>query len=263
MPLVPIDEVHLNTLVAGSGPPLLFVHGFPLDHSMWREQIPFFARTHTVIAPDLRGFGRSDVTTGTVSMARFADDLAELLIEIGVTEPVAFCGLSMGGYIAFEFARRHGPKLSHLVLCDTRVAADALEARTKRFETADRVTREGPGFLADSMPERLYAKATFERQPELIAATQEVIRRSPRGGVAAASRGMGERADATPWLTSIQTPTLVVCGAHDAIAPPAEMREFAGKIPGAQFVQIADAGHMAPEEQPAAFNAALARYLQS
>lgn len=263
MPLVPLSEVHLHVVVEGSGPPLLFVHGFPLDHSMWSAQLAHFVATHTVIIPDLRGFGCSDVSTGTVSMARFADDLAELLGELNIHEPITLCGLSMGGYIAFEFLRRHRQRLGRLVLCDTRAAGDAPEARAKRFDTADRVTREGTDFLATAMLERLYAPQTLQQRPDLIAETRDVIRRAPRGGVAAASRGMAERIDATPLLPDIDFPALVVCGEHDVITPRAEMSDMAGKMPSAQFVVLAEAGHMAPQEQPAAFNHALAHFLQN
>ena len=100
---VKIGEVSLGVDVSGEGPPLLLVHGFPLDHSMWQEQIAEFATTHRVIAPDLRGFGLSDVTPGTVTMEQFADDLAAMLPELSITEPVIFCGLSMGGYVAWQF----------------------------------------------------------------------------------------------------------------------------------------------------------------
>ena len=261
MPLVPIADIHLNVEVSGNGPPLLFVHGFPLDGGMWRAQVEAFAATHTVIVPDLRGFGRSDVTTGTVTMARFADDLAEMLDELGVPEPVCLCGLSMGGYVAFEFERRHRTRLASLVLCDTRAIADAPEAKSNRFTTAERVMQDGPDFLAEAMIERLYTEATRKHHPELVAATQAVIRTAPRGGVAAASRGMAERRDASAWLTEIEVPALVVVGEHDVISPRAEMEEFSRKIPHVRFVCLSDAGHMSPEEQPAAFNAALREFL--
>jgi pimeloyl-ACP methyl ester carboxylesterase len=240
----------------------LLVHGFPLDHTMWNPQIEHFAATHTVIAPDLRGFGRSDVTTGVVMMEQFADDLSEMLDELAIAEPVVLCGLSMGGYIAFQFVRRHRGRLVKLILCDTRAAADAPEAAAKRHETADRVAVEGPEFLATSMIERLFAPWTRERNPQVIAATQAVIRRTSRIGIAGASRGMAERSDATPLLAGIDVPTLVVVGEHDAISPPAEMRDWAGCIPQAEFVVLADAGHMAPLEQPTAFHRALQTFLQ-
>lgn len=262
MPRISIGDVSLQVVIQGEGEPLLLVHGFPLDHSLWKHQIAHFSRSRRVIAPDLRGFGQSDVTPGTVRMEQFADDLACLLTVLGIERPVCLCGLSMGGYIAFAFAQRHRERLRSLVLCDTRAAADAPEARKNRWETAERVLREGPGFLAESMVERLLAPATRRHQPELVAEVQAVIRAAPREGVAAASRGMAERPSVDELLPRIDLPTLVVVGEQDAISPPEEMRELAGKIPAAQFVPLADAGHLAPLEQPAAMNAALDRFLQ-
>jgi 3-oxoadipate enol-lactonase len=262
MPRIPIGDVSLQVVIEGEGEPLLLVHGFPLDHSLWRHQIAHFSRSRQVIAPDLRGFGRSDVTAGTVRMEQFADDLARLLTALGVVRPVCLCGLSMGGYIAFAFVQRHRERLGSLVLCDTRAAADSPETRKHRWETAERVLREGPGFLAETMVDRLLAPTTRQQQPELAAEVQAVIRAAPPEGVAAASRGMAERPSVEELLPRIDLPTLVVVGEQDAISPPAEMRELARKIPAAQFVPLADAGHLAPLEQPAAMNAALDRFLQ-
>ena len=124
MPRIRINDIHLNVLDEGQGPPLLLVHGFPLDHTMWREQIQHFRGTHRVIAPDLRGFGQSDVTPGTITMQRHAEDLAHLLDALRVKNPVCLCGLSMGGYIAWQFVQMHHGRLGSLILCDTKAGAD-------------------------------------------------------------------------------------------------------------------------------------------
>src|SRR6187401_144521 len=121
---VSLGDLHLNVVEQGSGRPLLLVHGFPLDNSMWSEQIADLSKDFRVIAPDLRGFGQSEVSRGTVTMQQFADDLAKLLDAMGVKEPVAFCGLSMGGYIAWQFVARHRKKLGALIIADSRAVAD-------------------------------------------------------------------------------------------------------------------------------------------
>src|SRR5690349_15812928 len=115
MPRISIGEVALNVMQKGAGRPLLLVHGFPLDHSMWDQQIAALSSDFQVIAPDLRGFGGSDVTPGVVTMAQLADDLAKLLDALSISQPIALCGLSMGGYVAWEFWRRHPSRLSHLI----------------------------------------------------------------------------------------------------------------------------------------------------
>jgi pimeloyl-ACP methyl ester carboxylesterase len=104
-----------------------------------------------VIAPDLRGFGRTTATPGTATMEKMADDLAALLDELGVREPILFCGLSMGGYIGWQFVRKYESRVKVLIACDTRAIADTPEQAAGRRQLADRVMREGPGPVSDAM----------------------------------------------------------------------------------------------------------------
>jgi pimeloyl-ACP methyl ester carboxylesterase len=229
---------------------------------MWRGQLDGLSDICRVIAPDLRGFGQSGVTPGTATMQQMADDLAALLGALKITEPVVFCGLSMGGYVAWQFALRHRARLAKLVLCDTRAVADSDEAAAGRRKTADRVLIEGPKVVADSMLPKLFAPATAQQQPQVVEETREVILRTQPAGIAAALLGMAERPDVTSQLSAIDLPALVICGQHDSIAPPAEMRQIAEKLPHGRYVEIANSGHMAPLEQPAAVNAAIREFLQ-
>jgi pimeloyl-ACP methyl ester carboxylesterase len=256
-----IGDISLNVLEQGSGTPLLLVHGFPLDHTMWRRQIDDLSGVCRVIAPDLRGFGKSGITTGTAGMARMADDLADMLAGLKIDEPVVFCGLSMGGYVAWQFALRHRERLAKLILCDTRAVADSPEAAAGRLKTADRVMAEGPAVVAEAMLGKLFAPATVTDQPDLVEETRQVMLRTAPAGIAAALRGMAERPDVSGKLAEFDLPALVICGEHDAISPPAEMRGIAEQLPQARFCEIKDAGHMAPLEQPAAVNAAIREFL--
>jgi len=162
---VAINDASFHVVDEGSGPPLLLVHGFPLDHTMWRHQIAKFKGTYRVIAPDLRGFGQSSVSPGTVSMKQFADDLAAILPAIGENQPVIFCGLSMGGYIAWQFAEHHRSKLAALIVCDTKAAADTPEAKKARLESAEKLEREGTSFLANTMLPKLFGDAGQQSAP--------------------------------------------------------------------------------------------------
>ena len=256
-----VNSIELAVVDRGHGMPLLLVHGFPLSHEMWSEQIEVLSRECRVIAPDLRGFGRSGVTPGTATMEQFADDLAALLDVMGISEPVVFCGLSMGGYIAWQFWLRHGRRLRGLVLCDTRATADSPEAAANRLTTADRVLAEGPQIVVESMMPRLFAASTAESKPEVVQSLRRIMMATEREGIAAASRGMGRRPDMTPRLGEIRCPVLVLVGALDAISPPAEMRAIAEAIPGARLVEIPGAGHMSPMERPAEVNAAILDFL--
>jgi pimeloyl-ACP methyl ester carboxylesterase len=254
-------EVELQVIDRGSGMPVLLVHGFPLDHSMWDSQIARLSERWRVIAPDLRGFGGSQIMPGTASMEQMAKDMAALLEALAIDEPIVLCGLSMGGYVALEFWRQNGPRLRGLVLCDTRAAADTQEAAAGRLETVERVLRDGTQPLADAMLPKLFAAATLERDPQTTARQRQKMLDAHPEGVAAALRGMATRRDFRDDLANIVLPTLVIVGEQDAISPVDEMRAIAGAIPSAEFVILPGAGHMTPLEDPAGFNEAIEQFL--
>jgi pimeloyl-ACP methyl ester carboxylesterase len=255
-----LPNLRLNVLDRGRGTTILFVHGFPLSHAMWQGQQVLGDRCR-VIMPDLRGFGQSQVIPGTSTMAEMADDLARMLDELRVDRPVALCGLSMGGYIAFQFAKRHPARLDRLVLCDTKAAADTPEAAATRLKMAEHVLNHGTSAVAEAMPAKLFAASTFAEQPRVVAAVKKMIEETDPAGLAAAQRGMAEREDVRSWLPQINVPTLVVVGREDMISPVDEMRAIAEAIPGAKFEVIERAGHMAPMERPEEFNRLLREFV--
>ena len=256
-----IRDIHLAFVDQGHGPAVLLIHGFPLDHTMWRGQIEALSDRYRVIAPDLRGFGESGVTAGTVTMRDMADDLVSLLDALQIGEPVTVGGLSMGGYVAFQFVHDHPERVRALMLCDTRAGADTAAGIAARRDTAERLLREGPAFLAESMPSKVLSAATLGAMPELVAAIRRTFLVQSSAGLAAASRGMGERSDASGWLAEIRCPTLVVVGRDDTVSPPAEMASMAGAIRGARLVEIPAAGHLSPLEQPAAVTHTMREFL--
>lgn len=258
---IDLADCRLNVLDEGSGPVLLFAHGFPLDHTMWREQVAAFAASHRVIAPDLRGFGQSTGAGETVSMSQLADDLAALLDKLNIHEPIALCGLSMGGYVAWEFWRRHGARLAKLIMCDTRAVADMPEQARGRQVLAAKVLSQGASAAADAMLPKLLAPSTATTRPELVDSLRQTILATAPATLAAALRGLAARDDFSGLLAQVAVPALVLCGTHDAISPPAEMRGIAAAVPSARFVEIADAGHMSVLENPAAVNAAIREFL--
>jgi len=260
MPSIQLGDDRFNVLDRGDGPALLLVHGFPLNHTMWNAQIAAFAATHRVIAPDLRGFGKSVVTTGACTMRRHADDLAAILDELDV-ENVAFCGLSMGGYIAWQFVRNHSDRLTGLVLCDTRAGADTEVGRAGRRKLAERALTEGPNCVAEAFLKKLVGPQTATNEPSVIEAIRRMILDTSPEGIAAALLGMAERPDMTGSLGEIAVPSLVIVGQHDEISPAEEMRDIAKAIPACRFVEIPDSGHMAPMENAPAVNAALRGFL--
>jgi 3-oxoadipate enol-lactonase len=260
-----ISTTELAYVDQGHGLPILLIHGFPLDHSMWDAQIQALAASFRVIAPDLRGFGQSplgatDASLG-ISMGQYAGELAELLEAIGVREPIVLAGFSMGGYIAWQFVRNHGHRVRALIQCDTRAAADGDEARAARQKMADNVFEWGSGRVAEMMGPKLFAARTFAERSEVVESVRRVVERTSPAAIAAAQRGMAGRSDVTASLPSIRCPTLIVVGSDDAISTRDEMKSIAAAIPNAQFVEITNAGHMTTMENPAAVNDALAQFV--
>jgi pimeloyl-ACP methyl ester carboxylesterase len=251
----------------GSGVPVLLVHGFPLDHTMWDSQIQSLSQHSRVVAPDLRGFGKSPLgpldSTGGISMERYADDLAEFLdaLAIAAEQPIVFVGLSMGGYIAWQFVRKYGSRLRGLALLDTRSLADTDEARAGRIKMAENVAEWGSDRVAEMMGPKLVAPAAYIANSKVVAELRRVVTSTSPAAIAAAQRGLAARPDMTSFLPKIAVPTLVLVGVEDAISPPAEMQAIAAAIPGAQYVVIHNSGHMTTMENPAAVNAALTRFI--
>ena len=259
---VQVGSAALSVHDEGTGIPLLFVHGFPLDHTMWQGQLSAFAKDYRVIAPDLTGFGKSDpLTENEYRMEQFADDLAEMLRQLQIDEPVIFCGLSMGGYIALQFWRNHRQLVRQLIFCDTKATADTEEIARGRRYIANQVVREGSGAIAKGMLGRLFGKESMSLPNPVVAATEEVMRSTAPTSIAAAQRGMAARPDMMAELSQIAVPTLVVVGEEDAISTVAEMESMANAISNARFQRIDNAGHMAPLEQPEKVNQAIREFL--
>jgi len=247
---VAVHGLELELDDRGAGPALLFVHGYPLNGTLWRHQAGAFPGWRTLV-PDLRGMGRSDAPDLGYSMATYADDLAALLDAIGVDD-VILVGLSMGGYVAFEFLRRHRPRVRALVLADTRAQADSAEGRKAR-ETAMADVREGgaPLIAEQMLPKLLAGDASDELRQEVRA----MISAAPVAGILGALAAMRDRPDSTELLAELGgLPTLVIVGAQDAITPPREAEAMAKAIPGARLAVIPEAGHLTPLEQPEEFN---------
>lgn len=261
---VELSNTKLNIITAGEGDPLLLVHGFPLDHSMWGNQLEALSESYKVIAPDLRGFGKSTSNDETTQMADFAKDLAELLDVLGINSSIHLCGLSMGGYISFEFWNLFADRLKSLILCDTRAAEDSEETKeNKRYKVAKHVLEFGTEALSEAMMPKLFSEASRTENTQIVDSTQNVIQTTLPQSVAAALLGMAKRTDFTDKLGSINIPTLAVCGEFDEITPLDEMKEMAAKMPNCQFATIEGAGHMAPLEKPEVVNQEISNFLKS
>lgn len=254
-----LETIRLAYHEEGSGTPVLLVHGYPLNSLIWSRTSSLLAsRGWRGVAPDLRGFGQSPPsdTRQVSTMGCFADDLHLLLKKIGITGKVCIVGLSMGGYIAMQFAGKYADQLSGMVLCGTKTVADTPQIAENRRKQAVALLEGSLSLadLADMMIPRLFSAATQRQNPELLVELRKNIIESQHvKGVAAATLGMAERSDTTEVLRQLDIPVLVVCGEEDQFSPPSEMRGLAEIAKRGTYIEIPEAGHLVPMEQPEHF----------
>jgi 3-oxoadipate enol-lactonase len=258
-----INNVQLAYDDHGMGLPVIFLHAFPLNRRMWGGELMALLgeERYRLVALDWRGFGESEITTGISSMELFAGDVAGLMDALGIQNAI-LCGLSMGGYAAFAFLRKYPQRVAGLILADTRPGADTPEAQANRENVAQIAETQGTGAIADLQVPRLISEYTRKRHPEVEARVRQLIDEATPQGIAAASRGMAQRADSTELLGGISCPTLVIVGEQDALIPPAVTQDYASRIPGVQFAVIPQAGHLSNLEQPEAFLQAIGGFLR-
>ncbi|MEV6803825.1 alpha/beta fold hydrolase [Streptomyces sp. NPDC051132] len=237
--------------------PLVLVHGHPFDHTMWHPQLTEFSAGRRVIAPDLRGYGASPVTPGSVPLSRHAEDLAGLLDHLGV-DTFVLAGLSMGGQIVMECHDRLGDRIRGLVLADTFPAAETPEGRRLRHAMADRLLAEGMRGYADEVLEKMVAPYA---DPGVKAHVHRMMTATSPAGAAAALRGRAERPDYRALLTRVTVPALVLVGADDTYTPVADAEAMHAALPDSVLHVVDGAAHLPNLERPAEFNRALGDFL--
>ncbi|HEX6632997.1 MAG TPA: alpha/beta fold hydrolase [Usitatibacter sp.] len=243
----------------GHGLPVVLLHGFANDRSLWREQVQALASRHRIVGPDLRGFGRSPDTDGApVSMDAYADDVREMLDALGIARAV-IGGISLGGYVSLAFALRHPERVAGLVLANTRAGPDDAQAAEGRRDFAREIARRGPEAVVES-----YGDKPFRRDCERAVkqAVRDAIRAQPVNGLVSGMLGMAARPDRRPELGSIRVPTLVIHGTEDRFIPVEEARAMHEGIADSRYVVIDGAGHLSCIDTPGPFNAALGAFLE-
>ncbi len=244
---------------AGEGDLAVFIHGFPLDHSVWLNQLQGLAHVRHCIAPDLRGHGRSDpMVEPSLSMEVIADDIAGLIEALGATE-ADIIGLSMGGYAALALYELRPAMVRSLALVDTRATPDSVEARAARDALAEQLLDTGRAVFAGQMiPTLLGPRPTRATRSRV----RSMIEDNRYETLVAVLEGMKDRPDRSALLPQIAVPTLVIVGEYDMLTPPAQGRAMAESIPGARTAVIPGAGHLSPLERPDEVNSALIELLE-
>ncbi len=243
----------------GTGLPLVFLHAFPLNRTMWDPQVSALVAECRCIPIDCRGMGESSIT-GPFSMDRFADDAVGVLDTLQI-ERAVFVGSSMGGYVAFALWRRHPDRVRALVLADTRAGADTQEGVERRRALIELAEEQGSAAVANAQIAGLVGKSTRERRPDVYDALHRMMAQSPAEGIVGALEAMIERPDSTPTLATITVPTLVIVGDEDVLTPAREARLLHEAIASSRLEILQQAGHLPNVERPAAFNTVLNEFL--
>ncbi len=259
MPTFRSDDAQLFYEVTGSGPDVVLLHPFPLNHHFWDGIVPLLSTRYRIILPDVRAHGDSDAGDGPVTMTKLADDLDHLCRELDITR-ATFVGVSIGGYTLFEFWRRYRERLSALVLANTRAGAETPEGRATRLQIADTVEHQGTSAFIDDLVPKLVSQSTQTNRPDIIDAAREMAKTMSPSDIAQVQRGMADRADSIPTLSVIQVPTLIIAGEDDTV-PLSELQLMHQRIAGSQFRVISNAGHYASMEHPAEFGRLLRTFL--
>ena len=238
-----LNPVQLVFEEQGQGLPIVLLHGFPLDHTIWEPLLPVLKEQARIILPDLRGHGLSPIGQGTSSMILMAADIAALLDKLKIDKAI-IVGHSMGGYAALAFAQAYPNRLAGLGLIATQAAADTPEKRQDRLNQADEIGRKGMRHLAEHMSTRLTTK------PELVPSLRALILKMNPKGAIAALKGMAERPDMTDFLPSITVPALVLAGLEDSLVHIERPRTMQKLLARAWLVEVPSAGHLPMMEYP-------------
>jgi 3-oxoadipate enol-lactonase len=261
MSFVRIDDIEMAYTDVGLGRPIVLIHGYPFNRSLWSEQVAALSNRYRFIVPDLRGFGESDASEGTATMNRMAQDVARLLDHLEISRAV-IAGLSMGGYVALAFYKQFPSRVRALILADTRAQADTEEAKQTRAQQAEKALSEGMAGIADAMLPKLLTPETVSKRPEVVKRVRDMMLKTKPEGAAAALFGMAEREDLMELLPRITSQTLIVVGAEDAITPVADSEKMHHGIAGSRLVVLENAGHVSNLERTGQFNEALMDFLR-
>jgi len=256
MTQVKIDSINLAFDDTGSGRPVILLHGYPFNRTLWERQVAVLRENFRVITPDLRGFGESETADEPVTMMRMAEDIARLMNALDIPRAI-IGGLSMGGYVVLAFYKQFPERVDALVLADTRPQADTEEGQHLRAKQREQILRDGMAETAHSMLPKLLTPESISTRPDLVKHIQDMIMGTKPAGAAAALMAMAGREDQTELLSQIAVPTLIVVGREDPITPVQDSQLMHERIAHSRLVVLEDAAHVSNLEQVDSFNGVL------
>jgi 3-oxoadipate enol-lactonase len=255
MPTFRSGDAQLSYEITGAGPDVVLLHPFPLNRHFWDSVVGQLSTRYRLILPDLRAHGESELGEGPVTMQKLADDLCELCRKERISKAF-FVGVSIGGYLLFEFWRRYRDQVAALVLANTRPGAETSEGKTNRLQLADTVLREGTGRFIEGMLSKLLSQTSRTNRPDLVNVARRMMQSMSAEDIAGVQRGMAERPDSVATLATINVPTLLIAGSDDSI-PLSEFELMRQHLAGSRLQIISQAGHYAALEKGSEFAALL------
>lgn len=256
-----VNSMSLSYNYAGEGDvPVLFLHGFPFDKSMWKGQIDSLKESFCTIALDIRGFGKSTDEETHLGINLFTDDLIAFMDRRNIEKAIV-CGLSMGGYIALNAVKRFPERFKALILADTQCINDSAEAKEKRMKTVEEIKQNGTDEFNENFIKSVFHPDSFQNKPEIVESLREVVLANSTRSITAGLVALAERSETCSSLSTIAIPTLIICGAQDKLTPLAQSQFMHENIKGSVLKVIECAGHVSNLEQPEEFNKHLHNFL--
>ncbi len=243
-------------------PVIIFIHGFPLNKSLWDKQLKSLKDDYRVIAYDIRGHGNTDLGAIDFSIDLFVNDLLGFMDTLKIEKTIV-CGLSMGGYIALNAIQNHPDRFTALILCDTNCKADTIEAKEKRMSTIINIKENGVAKLADDLIPNLFAPESFKTNSEEIATVKEMIVTTSKQSLYNSLHALANRKETCSKLNSIKVPVLILVGEEDKITPPEEAISMQKQIKDSSLQVIPHAGHLSNLENEDEFNSQLIKFMGS
>lgn len=258
----PIGGRTIHVRCAGSGKPILFLHGFPLDSRMWLPLIDRLSSQLLCLAPDFRGCGANPEERFSFSLEDLANDCIRLLDALAVRQPVTICGLSMGGYVAMRSVANWPERFSHVILTNTRAESDSLETKKRRIDLSNRVFCSDVPSVTAPMLSNLLAKSTLLENMPAVELVQQMMNSTKTSTFAWSQLAMAERMDSRLPMSKWTHPVLCIAGTDDSITPPEVVRSMSQCAPKTTMVTIPGTAHLSPLEAPDRFAEQLLHFLR-
>jgi len=251
---IEVNGITLNVIDSRTpGAPVIFIHPFPFNLSVWKAQFERLTTTNRVITFDIRGFGGSTMDNKKSSIGLYADDLVQMMDHLNLDQAVV-CGLSMGGYILLDAVERYPSRFKALILCDTQCVGDSKEQQQIRYESIKKIETIGLGDFSEQFIQKALSANTLEHNKHLSEQLAAIILSNSPAAVTSGMGAMAQRNETCSKLSKISVPTLVISGKEDSVIMPSQSEFLFNNIPGAQLQIIEKAGHLSNIEQPEAFN---------